>query len=434
MSLSEEQQYLFDEYKNGNNLFITGPGGCGKSFLIKHIVDDAKERNIKVDVCAMTGCAAYLLQCGATTLHRWSQLGLAKGTREDLIKYIYFNRRRKTKWKQTQLLIVDEVSMMSKYMFELIDKIGKTVHQNNKPFGGIQLIFCGDFYQLPPVGDDEDPDTKQFCFESPLWEDTFDIQMELTQVFRQNDMSFIKMLHQIRKGRISKSTISKLQARIVPYTDTTIRPVRLTPIKAVAARINNSELKKLNEDEHTFKAKEYDELGPMERCAQGLKPPTQTLINQETKFILNNSLFEQNLVLKVGAQVMCIANIDVEGGITNGSTGVIREIHNNIPIVQFHNGKTLPIGAHKWQSEKIKGYGIQQIPLILAWAVTVHKSQGATLDCAQMDLGSNVFACGQTYVALSRVKTLENLYLTDFDYTKIKVSKKVKSFYETFEE
>jgi ATP-dependent DNA helicase PIF1 len=434
MSLSEEQQYLFDEYKSGSNLFITGPGGCGKSFLIKHIVDHAKESKKQVDVCALTGCAAFLLQCGATTLHRWSQLGLAKGTQEDMVKYIYFNKRRCSKWKKTQLLIVDEVSMMSKHLFELIDKIGKTVHKNNKPFGGIQVIFCGDFYQLPPVGNDDEPETKQFCFESPQWDNTFDVQMELTEVFRQKDDSFVKMLHQIRKGKITKNTIAKLQSRIRPITEDIVKPVRLTPIKAIANRINMRELSKLNSDEFDFSSKVYDELGPFERTAQGLKPPTKTAMDQETKFIMDNSLFENQLKLKIGCQVMCIANIDVENGITNGSTGVVREVHNNIPIVQFHNGLTLPIAPFKWQSEKIKGFGIQQIPLILAWAVTIHKSQGATLDCAQMDLGSNVFACGQTYVALSRVKALENLYLTDFDYTKIRVNKKVREFYQVFEE
>ena len=434
MELSEEQQYLFDEYKNGSNLFITGPGGCGKSFLIRKIVEHAKEEEKNIDVCAMTGCAAFLLQCGATTLHRWSQLGLAKGERDDLIKYICFNKRRRSKWRKTKILILDEVSMLSKYMFELIDIIGKTVHQSNKPFGGIQVIFCGDFYQLPPVGSDDTPDTKLFCFESPLWDETFDVQMEMTQVFRQKDENFVKMLHQIRKGRISRKTIKSLQDRIIPIEEETIQPVRLTPTKAVASRINERELSKLNSEEYLYESKTVYDVDPMVRVTPGYKPPSQSAMKQEEALINQHSLFEKNLTLKIGSQVMCIANINVEIGITNGSTGIIRDIHNNAPIVQFHNGITMPIQPHTWSSEKIVGFGVKQLPLILAWAVTIHKSQGSTLDCAQMNLGGDVFACGQTYVALSRVKSIKHLYLTAFDYTKITVNKKVKEYYRTFEE
>ena len=144
-------------------------------------------------------------------------------------------------------------------------------------------------------------------------------------------------------------------------------------------------------------------------------------------------MFEPRITFKIGCQVMCIANLDVENGITNGSTGIIRGFDNGKAVVQFNNGLTLSIGKHGWKSEKNEDFEIRQIPLILAWAVTIHKSQGATLDSALIDLGSDVFAEGQTYVALSRVKSLDSLYLMKFDYTKIRVNQKVRQFYNTFE-
>ena len=150
---------------------------------------------------------------------------------------------------------------------------------------------------------------------------------------------------------------------------------------------------------------------------------------RETEFLINNALFEKTLKLRVGAQVMCIANIDMEAGIYNGSQGVIQEFVGDAPVVRFYNGVVKIISPHTWLSENIPGLGVAQIPLILAWAVTIHKSQGATLDVAQIDIGSGIFECGQSYVALSRVKDLSGLYLTSFNPQKIKVNKKVKEYY-----
>lgn len=424
--LSEDQQYLFDKYKEGKNLFITGPGGCGKSFLIRTIVKHAKENGTCVDVCALTGCAAYLLDCNATTLHRWSQLGLANRSFEDNIKHIYFSGRRRSKWRKTELLIIDEVSMLSRYLFDLIDQIGRKVHNNDEPFGGIQVILTGDFYQLSPIGDNIDVRKQQFCFESDNWEDTFDYQYILSDVFRQKDKAFIRMLHQIREGRITTGTIKRLKERITPCKETITKPVVLTPIKDTAFRINRKELQKLDTDSETFTYSTY--CNP-----EAIKPLSKTFIKSETDFILSSSMFEPTITFKIGCQVMCIANLDVENGITNGSTGIIRGFDNGKAVVQFNNGLTMSIGKHGWKSEKNEDFEIKQIPLVLAWAVTIHKSQGATLDSALIDLGSDVFAEGQTYVALSRVKSLDSLYLMKFDYTKIRVNQKVRQFYNTFE-
>lgn len=173
MEYSEEQIRAFNKYIQRQNIFITGPGGTGKSALIKYIQKDAYKKCFDIQVCALTGCAAVLLECKAKTVHSWSGIGLGNGTIEQNVTKIMKNKFAKATWKETDILIVDEVSMMSKKLFEMLDAIGKAVRKSTKPFGGIQLIFSGDFYQLPPVGNKDEPDTMKFCFESPLWNQIF---------------------------------------------------------------------------------------------------------------------------------------------------------------------------------------------------------------------------------------------------------------------
>ena len=173
MNYSVEQINAFTAYTQGSNIFITGPGGTGKTALIKYIHKDAIRKGFNIQVCALTGCAAVLLECKAKTLHSWAGIGLGTSSLDQLITKIMKNRYAKDNWKNTDILVVDEVSMMSQKLFELLDAIGKTVRKNSRPFGGIQLIFSGDFYQLPPVGNKNEPDTMKFCFESEFWNETF---------------------------------------------------------------------------------------------------------------------------------------------------------------------------------------------------------------------------------------------------------------------
>jgi ATP-dependent DNA helicase PIF1 len=163
MELSDEQNEAYNKYIEGKNIFITGPGGSGKSELIRKIYQDAKEKGKNINVCALTGCAAVLLQCKAKTIHSWAGLGLGSGTIEANIKKVIDKEFKKKNWKETQILIIDEVSMLSLKLFEMLDRIGRKVRKcESKPFGGIQIIFSGDFYQLPPVGNKDEPETMQF--------------------------------------------------------------------------------------------------------------------------------------------------------------------------------------------------------------------------------------------------------------------------------
>ena len=462
MNLSKEQQTAFDKYIDGHNIFITGPGGSGKSELIRRIYEHSTRTQKEIHVCALTGCAAVLLNANAKTIHSWAGIGLGTGTIDQLILKIKSNKYSKKMWRQTELLVVDEVSMLSLKLFDTLNQIGKAVRGNNRPFGGIQVIFSGDFYQLPPVGNKEDKNTMRFCFESDDWNSIFhrDCQIQLLKIFRQKDKSYASLLNQVREGKIKRKTIELLQSRVVtipaddPNTSaiegctgvssaddkntsaiegcTGVSPVKtkLFPTKNRVEVINSSEMNELNGEEREYVVKfktDPDKKGVY----------TDNEIKFELEYLSNNLICERTMKLKVGAHVMCVANMQHEKGergleICNGSQGIIMRYCQvtGCPVVKYNSGIEMVMTRHLWSSEKIQGIGVLQVPLILAWALTIHKSQGSTLDAAEIDVGSGIFECGQTYVALSRVKSLEGLFLSSFDVTKIRINKKVKDYYE----
>jgi len=433
MELSEEQQTVFECFKQRENIFMTGPGGSGKSFLIKLIYDWCKENNRDVQVCALTGCAAVLLQCRAKTVHSWAGIGMANGEAIDIVMRVANNKFKKKNWIFTDVLIIDEVSMMSAKLLGILDAIGKKVRRNDKPFGGIQILFSGDFYQLPPVGSNDDIESSQFCFENPIWDSMFHKQISLNKIFRQNDETYASILNQIREGKLNKSAFTQLQSRLIECSDEIIKPTKLMPRRFDVNKINESEMKKLETEEKIYimqvAERQLFNLTP-EQLFQLSKTPQQQ-IDYELENIRSSIMPDEKIVLKVGAQVMCVVNLDTESEtpIINGSCGVVIGFNNEFPIVKFKNGTSRMISYHVWESEHIKGIGIKQLPLILAWAITIHKAQGATLEMAEIDVGTGIFECGQSYVALSRVKDISGLYLTAFNPSKIKVSKKVKEYY-----
>lgn len=435
-TFSPEQLRAFKSYESGQNVFITGAGGYGKSYLIKAIKHHAIREKRIVAVCAMTGCAAVLLDCEATTLHSWAKIGLARGEIEDILLFLMKNSRAAKNWLKTSLLIVDEVSMMSRRLFDLFNEIACRLRKNRRPFGGMQVIFCGDFFQLPPVKEEDIPGTDQFCFESDNWFSTFPEQIELRTAFRHKDEIFAKILHELRVGKIRKSSYDLLMSRVGIEIDKTkyggIQPVNIVPLRAEAQSINQHNLDMLEGEEKTYVGK-FIQLEKVNEFAKY----NYTLSDEEKKVeeqrMYKSLIIEKTIYLKVGSQVIYTKN-NPELGLVNGSTGIIVSFQGEYPCVKFLNGISLIVAQTEWRSDRYENYGIMQLPLILAWAITVHKAQGSTLDLAEVNAGSSIFACGQTYVAMSRVRTLEGLYLTSFAPEKVKINRKVMEFYKKLDE
>jgi len=442
MELSIEQQIAFDKYVKGENIFITGPGGTGKSALIRLIYKHATNSWKDIYVTALTGCASILLNCKAKTLHSWAGIGLGQGTTEYYISKIKKNKFLKAIWKETEILVVDEVSMFSLKLFDMLNAIGKAIRGNQKPFGGIQLVFSGDFYQLPPVGDNSEPDTQKFCFESENWDSVFhrDNQIELKKIFRQTDEIYSTILNQIREGKIKRKSNDLLLQYVGRDLDPNLvaEPTKLFPTKNKVEQINFSKMSTLHGEDKEFKIRYLKDLEMTKGEKEIRLQFTDKDIQLELEFLAGNLMCEKEMKLKIGAQVMCIINIKSEQGdilICNGSQGIITSFceFTGYPKVKYNNGIEMIMARHIWSSDKIPGIGVSQVPLILSWALTIHKSQGATLDAAEIDVGSGIFECGQTYVALSRVKSLDGLYLTSFDVKRIRINKKVKEYYESLQ-
>jgi ATP-dependent DNA helicase PIF1 len=434
MELNEGQLHALCAVQEGKNVFLTGPAGAGKSTLIQAIVTWANQERKRVDVTALTGCAALLLGQKAKTLHSWAGVGLAKGTTEALLATIQKMAYAKRRWKAAKLLIIDEISMMTPDLFEKLDTIGKAIRNKPQPWGGIQLVVCGDFFQLPPVYKTWDPSaTARFVFDSPAWHSANFQPMLLSKIERQTDATFQKLLNEARLGALSEESIAVLKRRKgLPWKDLTIKPTLLFSRNADVDSINEANLAALERPLRTYEARtrvdKKDEEG-----VEYEDIPTGELLERLVQKMDADSSYSPRLELCEGCQVMLLYNKDVEAGLVNGSRGIVVGFRkeDSAPIVQFLHGDPVIVSEHEWKNNDVPCLKRIQIPLRVAYAVTIHKSQGATLDCALVDIGSSTFECGQAYVALSRVRNLESLYIHNLDVTRIRADPRVIEFYES---
>lgn len=433
--LTDEQRKAFDLIEQGKSIFLTGPGGTGKSFLLKTIYEEIPTRTGKhVSVTAMTGCAALLLGKHAKTLHSWAGIGLGQETASVLAVKIRRIGKAMTRWFGTDILIIDEVSMMTVDLLEKLDAVAKLLRKNERPMGGIQVVFVGDFYQLPPVIKEGE---MSFVFESPTWTEIVQGVVYLTKILRQDDPVFHKILDEARTGRMSKESLQILERRKIgrkALEDLQIKPTLLYTRRAEVDMINSRNIQAIEKDARRFTAETVFEPVNATKSLTKQSPEVKRIVEKMDK----DGPYMPELILKEGAQVMLLYNLNPEVGLVNGARGVVTGFEGSeetrVPLVQFRSGISHPIPKVSWMSNEIEGVGRKQIPLKLAYAITVHKAQGATLDCALIDIGTSTFECGQAYVALSRVKNLESLYVWDVEATAFRAHPKVLAFYNRLEQ
>ncbi|XP_005050364.1 PREDICTED: ATP-dependent DNA helicase PIF1, partial [Ficedula albicollis] len=393
--------------RSGKSVFFTGSAGTGKSFLLKRIVGSLPP-NITY-ATASTGVAACHI--GGTTLHAFAGIGSGKAPLEQCIQLAERPGVRQH-WLACQHLIIDEISMVDGKFFDKLEAVARAVRKRDEPFGGIQLIICGDFLQLPPVCKANE-ETK-FCFQAKSWRKCIHINMELTEVRRQTDKTFVSLLSAIRLGRCTEEVTRLLMQTAAHRSERDgILATRLCTHKDDVEITNERRLQQLPGEVHVFEALDSD-------------PMLVKLIDAQCPV-------GGRVELKLGAQVMLAKNLDVSQGLVNGARGVVvgfESEQKGLPKVRFLCGVTQLIKMEKWVIKGPSGVHLsrQQLPLKLAWAISIHKSQGMSLDCVEISL-SRVFESGQAYVALSRARSLAGLRVLDFDPKVVRADPAVLQFY-----
>lgn len=392
--------------KLGHTTFLTGAAGAGKSYVLREYIEYLRAHRIAYAVTASTGIASTHIN--GQTIHSWSGLGI----RDSLDPYEASLLREKQpvykKWTSTSVLIIDEISMMSSTFIDMLDTMAKVLRQSSDPFGGMQVIFCGDFFQLPPIVRSFNPQGENnsvFAYSAKSWREAKPVICYLTEQHRQDDDVLTTILQEIRNGDITEYTWDALESAQkepkVPHT------TKLYTHNIDVDQINMREFEKIKSETKIFTM-----------TTKGSKKNVENL--------QNNCLVHPVLYLKIGAKVMCIKN-DQEKKYVNGSLGEVISFDNNgEPIVLLSTGKKVKVTADSWRIEddgKVKAE-ISQIPLRLAWAITIHKSQGMTLDGAEIDL-SRTFTPGMGYVALSRLKSIEGLHLKGIGASALQISEEV---------
>lgn len=386
---------------SGQSVLLTGAAGTGKTYTLNEFIRRARKKGKNVAVTATTGLAATHLN--GTTIHAWSGIGVADEVTSHMLKK--FSKSRQDLINKANILIIDEISMLHDFRLDMVDGLLRHVRSSREPFGGIQVILCGDFFQLPPVNRN-DSRSGSFVTKSDAWQQDVFTVCYLEQQYRQSkDQLYTDILNGIRAGVLKRSQLQALQDRADALSDPFASQTRLLTVNVDVDTVNHQELDRIDGEEHVY---EMEMTGSKKYREQ----------------LQRSCLAPETLRLKKGAHVMCIKNSQ-ERKYVNGSLGVVKSFEKGTdhPVVELHNGKTVTIRPDTWElvdGDKHRAQ-LTQLPLRLAWAITVHKSQGMTLDAARIDL-SRAFVEGMGYVALSRVRGLEHLILDGLNGMALRVS------------
>ncbi|MCX6795313.1 MAG: PIF1 family DEAD/DEAH box helicase [Candidatus Falkowbacteria bacterium] len=399
------QKEALEIIKTGENIFLTGPAGCGKTFLLNTYLRFLQENKIGVGVTASTGIAATHLD--GRTIHSWCGIGIEDRLDQRKLKKILHNRQTTERVRSSKVLIIDEISMLDARRFDLVDTVCRAIRGDLRPFGGLQVVLCGDFFQLPPVRQQENNDG--VIFESEAWQELNLRICYLEEQFRQEDKRFSSVLASIRANQNLEDSLAILAERLEAELDFPLSPTKLFTHNQKVDTHNTWELEKLTTPSRFY---EMQVSGPA------------NLI----KKIKDGCLAPEKLELKSGAVVMFVRNNFVRGFV-NGTIGEIVAFDGEgFPIVKTLRGNLISARPETWrigEGDEVLA-SLSQVPLRLAWAITVHKSQGMSLDCAEIDL-SRSFEFGMGYVALSRVRSLAGIRLLGINQLALQVDQRVIS-------
>lgn len=392
--------------KMGKNVFLTGGAGTGKTYVLNQYIQYCYDHEIPIAVTASTGIAATHI--GGMTIHAWSGMGIKETLSEyeiemmDEKKYLY------DRYQKVRVLVIDEISMLSGTFLDTLDRLCRAMKRNHaQPFGGIQVVLCGDLFQLPPVSRNNDV---QLVIDSSIWNSMGLTTCYLTEQFRQNDDFFTQVLNAIRAGTVTEEHAEVLQDRVREYDEDDFSGItKLFTHNVDVDQINFQQLENITDEEYLYEMTSKGKANLVETLKKSCLAPT-------------------TLQLKIGAQVMFVKN-NFELGYVNGTRGEVIDINDDeLPVVKTLSGTEIIVEPQTWSIEDDGRVlaSISQIPLRHAWAITVHKSQGMSLDAAVIDL-SKSFAYGMGYVALSRVRTLGGLHLVGFSESALSVDPRILS-------